>query len=365
MLRKELADIVDQTKVATVGMNGDFSRSSGEGVFTYMYELYSGLSKIKKINLKKIEMKKYPLLDNGLSFMLKCSKIDFSSYDIIHNSGARAAFPYKRGNAILVSTAHDFQPIMAPDQMLESKVPKTKSEVRDQMRLEFLKKFSLVSVLKSDYMIARSSLTKEDAIKLGYDKNKISIDNNCIDKRYLTKIPVKKSKKSFVVGYLGALRKRKHVGFAIKSIKEIKDEDITLQIWGNRKFQHDKLSKEAHSDKRIHFMGFAPEEKIVNIYDSFDAFVFPSLYEGVGQPILEAQTRGLPVVIYKHGKIPKEVRKYCFEATDEEAMGDIIIKLKSNGYNDKQKKKATKYARSFTWDNSAKITSEVYLDLAN
>ena len=66
------------------------------------------------------------------------------------------------------------------------------------------------------------------------------------------------------------------------------------------------MLKEIKQNERIKFMGFAPEEKIVDIYDSFDVFVFPCLYKGVGMPIIEAQSRGLPVIIYKYGKIPKK-----------------------------------------------------------
>ena len=99
---------------------------------------------------------------------------------------------------------------------------------------------------------------------------------------------------------------------------------------------------------------------LVNIYDSFNVFVFPSLYEGFGLPILEAQSRGLPVIIYKYGKIPKEVRKYCFEAESPEHMAQIIENIKENGYNEKLRKKATEYARSFTWEKCARETLEVY-----
>ena len=85
-------------------------------------------------------------------------------------------------------------------------------------------------------------------------------------------------------------------------------------------------------------------------------FVFPSIYESFGLPILEAQSRGLPVIIYKYGKIPKEVRKYCFEAESPEHMAQIIENLKENGYNEKLGKKATEYARSFTWERCARET---------
>jgi glycosyltransferase involved in cell wall biosynthesis len=80
----------------------------------------------------------------------------------------------------------------------------------------------------------------------------------------------------------------------------------------------------------------------------------------MGYPILEAQARGLPVIIYKYGKIPKEVRKYCFEAESPEHMAQIIMQLKENGYNEKLQKKATEYARSFTWEKTARETLEVY-----
>ncbi|MEM0143782.1 MAG: glycosyltransferase, partial [Candidatus Parvarchaeum sp.] len=93
---------------------------------------------------------------------------------------------------------------------------------------------------------------------------------------------------------------------------------------------------------------------------SFNAFIFPSLYEGLGYPILEAQSRGLPVIIYKYGKIPKEVKKYCFEAESPEHMAQIIKELKENGYNEALRKKATEYARSFTWEKTAKETLKVY-----
>ena len=120
------------------------------------------------------------------------------------------------------------------------------------------------------------------------------------------------------------------------------------------KFKHDNGLDNVDSN------GYLKEDNKLKAYDSFDAFAFPSLYEGLGSPILEAQSRGLPVIIYKYGKIPKEVRKYCFEAESPEHMAQIIEHLKENGYNEKLKKKATEYARSFTWEKCARETLEVY-----
>ena len=114
------------------------------------------------------------------------------------------------------------------------------------------------------------------------------------------------------------------------------------------------MLKETKQDERIKFIGFAPEEKIIEIYVSFDVFVFSSLYEDLCIPIIEAQSRGLPVIIYKHAKIPNEIRRFCLEAESPEHMTQIIEQLKANGYNEKERKKAMDYARSFAWKKNCK-----------
>ena len=121
-----------------------------------------------------------------------------------------------------------------------------------------------------------------------------------------------------------------------------------------------QLAKAASGDSRIRFKGYVPENKLVQTYDKFDVFVQPTLYEGFGLPILEAQARGLPVIIYKKGRIAKEVRKYCIEVDSPEHMAQIILHLKENGYNEKQRKRAMEYARSFTWEKLARGTLAVY-----
>ena len=146
----------------------------------------------------------------------------------------------------------------------------------------------------------------------------------------------------------------------LKGFMQIKQVNYEMRVYGKLGYNRDKIIEIAKGDKRIKFLGFAPEDKLVSIYDSFDAFVFPSYYEGFGIPIIEAQSRGLPVIIYKYGKIPKEVRKYCFEAESPEHMAQIIENIKENGYNEKLRKKAIVYARSFTWKKTAKATLEVY-----
>ena len=156
--------------------------------------------------------------------------------------------------------------------------------------------------------------------------------------------------------------KHKNVIFILQTAKILKQKlNYKFIIYGTGVDKGILLKfKENNNLNNVELKGYLKEENKINTYNNFDIFIFPSLYEGFGFPILEAQSHGLPVIIYKYGKIPKEVRKYCFEAESPEHMAQIIENLKENGYNEKLKKKATEYAGSFTWERCAKKTLEVY-----
>jgi glycosyltransferase involved in cell wall biosynthesis len=199
----------------------------------------------------------------------------------------------------------------------------------------------------------------KEAVSLGYPKDRIFIVSHGVDERFLSRTKRRKGG-AFKVGFIGALNVRKNLSMAINAFKRASSSHMQLEIWGRQILEYENLRLLASGDRRIKFMGFAPEGRLVDIYDSFDVFVFPSLYEGFGLPIIEAQARGLPVIIYKHAKIPEEVGRYCFKAEDEDHMSRIITKLCANGYDEKARKRATKYARGYTRRKEALATLQVY-----
>lgn len=340
-------------KVGLLGLYDDYDRFRGYGIQRYMHEMHDRMRHNKLgIQIEKAGYKKpMPFVGAGISFMLGNMLVDFGGYNIIHNMDQKPLIPLRKGDATLLTTVHDFQPILAPH--LNDTTPKERV-------WQLLINYGMKMSLESDYLIARSSLTMSDAVRLGYERRKITVISDGVDERYLAKIPKKNQKRIFSVGYVGAFRKRKNVDFAIRAFRHIKDANIHLDIYGKQEFGYGKLVAEAAGNKLVHFRGFAPEDKIVNIYDSFDAFVFPSLYEGFGIPIIEAQSRGLPVIIHKRSKIPEEVRRYCIEAEDEAHMAEIVSSLKQNGYSESKRKKSTEYARSFTWMKEAAETLRLY-----
>ena len=328
----------------------------GQGIPRYVTMLYQYLEQLNKnnhtqFNIKKLSYSSLPFIGEGLSLEFKSILSNFENFDILHNPIGFIPIHNIRNRKYIV-TVHDTQQIY-PDS-LKSKL----------WQMLVVKRGLNYTLKNADFIIANSSQTKEEVIKLGFNKKKVAIANSGLDKKFIyskSKQVIKNNK--YIVGYLGAFGPNKNIKFILDTAKLlIENKKIEFNIYGNKAYWYEKF--EAIATKNIAFKGFAPEDKIIETYDSFDAFAFPSLYEGFGLPIIEAQSRGLPVIIYKYGKIPKEVRKYCFEAESPEHMAQIIEDLKQNGYNEKLRKKATEYARSFTWEKCARDTLMVYKEVS-
>lgn len=345
-------------KVALLGQSENFSRSIGSGIPSYMYELARHFKKLAKESGFDVSVVPYKRTSSELADFLGMAAgslvKDYRGFDIVHNLDVKPLLPLNRGKALFVATAHDYQPLLAPEldaDMLNS--------VKERLRLALEIRYSLRLTLAADYIIARSTLTRDDAVRLGFGRKRVFVVGGAVDERYRRRLPSKEGRNTYTVGYIGAFRTRKNVAFAVRAFNRVKDNGIRFDLWGRPAYEYEMLKQEA-ANPNISFRGFAPEKRLVQVYDSFDAFVFPSLYEGLCLPILEAQARGLPVIICSAGMIPEETSKYCFKVRNEDEMAETIEHLKSNGYNEKQRKRAMSYARSFTWEKTAEDTLDVY-----
>lgn len=140
----------------------------------------------------------------------------------------------------------------------------------------------------------------ENALK----RNEICIVNNAIDSSLYTFSPQKrkemrerlKLKSALVLGNVGRLEAQKNQSFLIDILFSIKKKhpDTRLLILGEGQLEHDLRS---YADSKgvtddVIFAGSVP-----NVYDylqAMDVFLFPSLFEGLGISLIEAQAMGLP-----------------------------------------------------------------------
>jgi glycosyltransferase involved in cell wall biosynthesis len=115
-------------------------------------------------------------------------------------------------------------------------------------------------------------------------------------------------------------------------------------------------------------LGFVSEPQLTWLYDAAAVFVFPSLYEGFGLPILEAMSVGTSVVTSDRGAMAEVAGNaaHLVDPTDPAAIADgIEYVLEDTEYQHTLGQRGRDRASEFTWSQTADQTAELYRDVAD
>ncbi|MES3039144.1 MAG: glycosyltransferase family 1 protein [Bdellovibrionota bacterium] len=171
--------------------------------------------------------------------------------------------------------------------------------------------------------------------------------------------------------FLGTLEERKNPAMVIKAFSKLASRfpDLHLVLAGSIGFKGKETLRDmgfSPYKDRIHHLSYVTDSLVDTLYRNAEAFVFPSLLEGFGLPILEAMKRGCPVVTSKGGATEEvsgdaatlvdptnenEVTEAVFELLTKSDLRQDLI---SHGWNRSQK---------FTWQETAEQTLAVYQKL--
>ena len=178
-------------------------------------------------------------------------------------------------------------------------------------------------------------------------------------------IPNKRRGRIITVGYVGALAFRKNPIFILKTAEIMKDIDgYRFLVYGSgaelRSLEKYVMEKGL---KNVSLMGFAPENRLMAIYDSFDMFLYPSIEEGSSIPVFDAFARGLPVILYKRTNMSEEVKRYGILVENERKAAEMLQHIRKYGYSQKKREECLKYVRCFSWDRAIKEVFTAYTDL--
>lgn len=124
-----------------------------------------------------------------------------------------------------------------------------------------------------------------------------------------------------------------------------------------------KVQKMIEGKSTILPLGFVEDEDLVALYNAATVFVFPSLYEGFGLPVLEAMACGTPVVTSREGSL-EEVAGEAAYFVDPESVESISLGLervwKSKEIQKELQEKGLKRVQEFSWHKTASETIKVY-----
>lgn len=198
------------------------------------------------------------------------------------------------------------------------------------------------SIRKADRIIAVSNSTKE-RIKVNFSdlsSNKIHViyedvvvkrQYEAIEKSYLKDNGLKE--KEFLM-FLGTIEPRKNIKTLIKALDEINSNtSMKLVICGKYGWNCDEEKRLIEENKdKIVFLDYITEEEKDYLMNKCFAFIFPSIYEGFGLPVLEAM-RNNSVVLVADNTSLKEIVEYKtlrFNTLDEKDLANKVINLYKN-----------------------------------
>src|SRR5262249_34902828 len=110
-------------------------------------------------------------------------------------------------------------------------------------------------------------------------------------------------------------------------------------------------------DEDARFVGWVPNEELEGLYRSSTCFVFPSLYEGFGLPVLEAMSRAVPVACSGRGALAEvaDDAAVTFDPEQPRAIADAIEKVLGDPRERERLRRAGPVnAGRFTWEETAR-----------
>ncbi|MFA6492780.1 MAG: glycosyltransferase family 1 protein [Patescibacteria group bacterium] len=125
-------------------------------------------------------------------------------------------------------------------------------------------------------------------------------------------------------------------------------------------FNHLKL------EGKVKFLGFVPDSMLAKLYKEAAVFVYPSLYEGFGFPVLEALSYGVPVVTSSVSSLPEVAGKAAVLVNQEDPKSissGLQRLLEHKQEADDLRKIAKIQADKFSWEKAAKETLKVFKEV--
>lgn len=128
------------------------------------------------------------------------------------------------------------------------------------------------------------------------------------------------------------------------------------------KFRSEDILKTLQNSQKFHFIGYVPDEDMPALYSLAAVFLFPSLYEGFGIPILEAQQCEVPVLASRGSammEVGGEGAIYVDPYQVDSIKEGILQLIRNPGCARELARKGAKNADRYSWDRSAQILNDI------
>lgn len=291
-------------------------------------------------------------LFNFLNKPYSIMKLKQQKFDLFHPTYYDSYFLKYLGNKPFVLTVYD----MIHEKFSDMFSPTDKTTEQKRLLVE-----------KATKIIAISQSTKKDLIELfGTDESKIEViylGNSMFPKANIS-IGYEVPKKYLL--FVGGRGGYKNFERFIKSVSEIlnQDKELFVVCTGGGKFSSNEMEQfnELGISKQVLQFNL-DDDSLAYFYKHALAFIFPSLYEGFGIPVLESFACGCPLICSDVSSLPEVAGDAAcyFNPNSEESIRDaVLIVLDNMNLRKDLIAKGQERLKQFSWKQTAEQTKKIY-----
>lgn len=165
--------------------------------------------------------------------------------------------------------------------------------------------------------------------------------------------------------FIGTLEPRKNLPILLEAYANLpRNERPPLLIGGGKGWQYDEIF--ATVERRglqndVQFLGFVPAEELSLWYNSAELFVYPSVFEGFGLPVLEAMACGTPVIVSDASSLPEVAGTAGIPPHDIDAWTQALYTaLTDAAWHEQARTRGLEEVKRYTWKSTAQLTLRSY-----
>jgi glycosyltransferase involved in cell wall biosynthesis len=286
-----------------------------------------------------------------------------------------------------VLTVHDLIPLI---------LEKLYRAHRPNWRYQFARWLENTSIKNATMLLAVSETTARDVVRLlGIPRERIAVTPNGVEQAFFDLYRLRRELSTEarvelrrrlgipegrpILFYVGGHDERKNIAMVVEiaseAIAECAERGGTppiLVLAGKINSERERetlntaLRDFAMAADTIN-LGFVSEPDLRSLYAESSVFLFPSLYEGFGLPVLEAMAAGVPVVSSNRGALPEVMGEVgiLFDPEDPIAGCNGVLEiLRNSSCAERLSEEGHRRAAEFTWERTGRLTIEAYRQAA-